>query len=74
MRDTIAHAESVQAAALRRMHPVERIRQALEFSEWVRGMALAQLRRDHPGLSDLELVELIHGRALVPRVTRSPGP
>lgn len=48
------------------MAPVERLAQALEWSEFVRGLALTRLRQLHPGRSDLELVELMLGERLVP--------
>jgi hypothetical protein len=69
MRDTQPEAEAMRLAAIRRMAPGERVRQALELSEWVRQLALAELRKHYPGRSDLELVELMLGVRLVPAST-----
>ena len=66
MRDTTAAAEAIRVAAIRRMAPAERLRQALVLSESVRTVALARLRVLHPGRSDLELVEILLGCQLVP--------
>jgi hypothetical protein len=66
MRDTQREAEAIRLAAIGQLTPGERVRQALEFSEWVRQLALAGLRKHYPERSDLELVELMLGVRLVP--------
>jgi hypothetical protein len=70
MRDTQLAAESIRLTAIRRMTPAARVRQAFEFSEWARNLALAGLRERHPACSDFELVELLAGT----RVARSASP
>jgi len=73
MRDTSPAADAVRLAAIRRIEPAERLRQAFALSESVRALALARLRAVHPGRTDLELVELFLGTQLVPRgEPRSP--
>jgi hypothetical protein len=64
MRDTLAHAEAVRVAAVRRSDPLTRLRQALELSDLVRRLALARLRVVHPGRSDRELAKLLPGASL----------
>jgi len=66
VRDTTADAEHMRVTAIRQVHPAQRLREALDLSESVRAFALAGLRTKHPGRSDLELVELMLDRALVP--------
>jgi hypothetical protein len=70
MRDTTPAADEIRLAAIRRMPPAERLRQAFALSESVRNVALARLRSLHPGCSDLELVEILVGRQLVPPSSR----
>jgi hypothetical protein len=72
MHDTSPDAETVRLAAIRRMEPAERLRQAFALSESVRALALARLRAVHPGRTDLELVELLLGTRLVPRAAPRP--
>jgi hypothetical protein len=74
MRDTPAFAEQVRLAAIRRMPPDARLRQALELSEWVRNIALEAQRRRHPDRTDLELVELMVERPLNLSRARSGTP
>jgi hypothetical protein len=66
MRDTTPDADRVRLDAIRKLPPNQRLRHALELSESVRAVALAGLRRRHPGCSDLELVEVLLARQLVP--------
>jgi hypothetical protein len=66
MRDTTPAADQARLDAIRRMEPVQRLVRTLELSEWVRAVALARLRTAHPDYRDLELVELLLGRPLVP--------
>jgi hypothetical protein len=72
MRDTTPAAEQVQVDAIRRRLPIQRLRQALELSESVRGLALSRLRDLHADRTDLELVELLVGAPLIP--ARPAGP
>jgi hypothetical protein len=74
MRDTTPAAEQVRLAAIRRMAPAERLRQVFALSESIRGVALARLRAAHPDRTDLELVEMMLGRRLVPAGSRPPRP
>jgi len=74
MRDTTPEAEQVLLAAIRQMGPAARLRRAFEFSEWVRDLALSRLRERHPDRTDLELMELMLGRRLIPASPRPPRP
>jgi hypothetical protein len=73
MHDTTPEADRVRLEAIRRMAPVDRLAQALEWSESVRELALIRLRQLHPGRSDLELVELMLGERLMPPPQARPG-
>jgi hypothetical protein len=66
MRDTTPAAEQERLEAIRRMEPMQRLRQALELSESVRALSLSRLRTLHRERSDLELVELLLGVPLRP--------
>lgn len=66
MRDTSPGAESIVLEARRRMSPVDRMRQALEWSESTRTLALGRLRARDPAKSTLELVEILLGEELIP--------
>jgi hypothetical protein len=61
MRDTAVDVEQIRLAAIRRMTPTERLRQAFEWSESMRRLTLEGLRGRHPELSDRALVELMVG-------------
>jgi hypothetical protein len=61
MGDTTADALRVQIDAIRQIDPVERLVQALAFSESVRAIALAGLRQRHPDRSEYELFQLLTG-------------
>ena len=56
MGDTTATAEHVRIAAIRRMDPVDRMRQAIALSEWTRELALTRLRAAYPDQTDAQLV------------------
>lgn len=71
--DTRPDAERARLAAIRRMEPARRLREALDLSETVRAIALAGLRARHPGRTDLELVGLMLGRPLVPGGSVGPA-
>ena len=64
MRDTSPLADQVRLAAIRRLDPVERLRQAFELSEAMRELALTRLRAEHPGCPERELVERWMGHTL----------
>ncbi|MCC6245408.1 MAG: hypothetical protein IT353_21380 [Gemmatimonadaceae bacterium] len=66
MNDTRPEATAVVREAIRRISPAERMRQALELSEQLRTLSLTTLRRRHPDLSTLQLVELMTGETRVP--------
>jgi hypothetical protein len=74
MRDITAAAEQVYLEAIRRQEPTQRLRQALAFSEWARRLALASLAERFPERTQLELVEILLGNALVPVAARPPRP
>jgi len=71
MHDTTAAARHVQADAIVRIEPVQRLQQALDLSESVRALALTRLRSLHAGRTDVELVELLINAPMIPaRPTR----
>jgi hypothetical protein len=71
MRDTTREAARIQADAIRRLAPIERLEEALALSESVRALALSRLRERYADRTDLELVELLAG---APRSPAPPGP
>ncbi|MDQ2667942.1 MAG: hypothetical protein M3Z05_18295 [Gemmatimonadota bacterium] len=64
MRDTTPEAAAIVRAAILRRTPVERMREALELSQTLRELAMANLRRHHPADSPIELVERLTGQSL----------
>ena len=72
MRDTNPTALQVQDDAIRRLEPVQRLRQTLELSESVRALVLARLRELHANRTDIELLELLINARLIP--ARPAGP
>lgn len=72
MHDTTPAARQVQAEAIRRLEPVQRLKQALELSDSVRALALSRLRKLHADRSELELVELLIGAPLIPARPADP--
>ena len=74
MRDTTSEAEQVRLAAIRRMAPAQRVRQALMLSESVRRLALSRLAEQHPGHTEIELVEILLGHSLRPVGVRPHRP
>lgn len=74
MTDTTAVAAALVREAIRRTSGPERMRRALEMSEHLRTLSLVSLRRRHPHLGTLQLVELLHGKTLIPFANRdAPG-
>lgn len=67
MRDTTEEADLVRLAAIRRLDPAERLRQAFELSETMRVVTLNGLRQRHPELSEHELIEKMIGIRFEPR-------
>ena len=55
-RDTTPEAWAVRLAVLRRLTGPQRVEIAIEMSEFVRELALAGLRREHPDWSEKELL------------------
>jgi hypothetical protein len=70
MKDTRPEAAAIVREAMRRTAPADRVRQALVLSEQMRTLSLATLRRHHPALSTLQLVELLSGETLIPAAAR----
>lgn len=70
MNDTRPEAAAALRDTILKTAPAERVRQALELSETMRALSLAGLRRRHPGLSTLQLVELLYGKALITDASR----
>jgi hypothetical protein len=73
MHDTSPEAAAIAGAAVRRRHPVQRMRDALELSETLRALALSRLRRLHPGDAPIALVERLTGEPLQPAVRIGPA-
>lgn len=67
MMDTSPAAAALVRDAIGRRAPVDRMRDALAFSEAMREMALTRLRKRFPDRTTLELVELLLGETLIPR-------
>lgn len=74
MGDTTAAAEQARLDAIRRLDPIQRLRQALEWSDAVRALALSRLRLLHADRTELELVELLLGVPLLPSSRASSMP
>lgn len=72
MHDTSIEAAAIACAAVRRRHPAQRMRDALELSETLRALALSRLRRQHPGDAPIALVERLTGEPLRPVVRIGP--
>lgn len=70
MSDTRPEAAAVVRDAILRTAPAERLRQALVLSEQMRTLSLATMRRHHPDLTTLQLVELMSGETLIPAAGR----
>ena len=66
MRDTTTDVEAIRLQAVRQRPRTQRLRDALDWSESVRTLALQRLAEVHPELSRLELVELLLGERLLP--------
>jgi hypothetical protein len=73
MPDTTPAADAVRLAALRRMDPAARLRQVFDLSEWARSLTLSRLRQLYPDQTELQLVERVLGRSLVPRAPHAPS-
>jgi len=56
MSDTSAESAASQVESFRKRTPEQRVRIALEMSESVRQKTLADLRRQHPELSERQLI------------------
>ncbi|HEY0156191.1 MAG TPA: hypothetical protein VGF28_02770 [Thermoanaerobaculia bacterium] len=54
-RDTSPGAAGLQVEIHRRFTPAERLRMALEMSDFARELSLAGLRKRHPELTEAEL-------------------
>ncbi len=64
MNDTTNEAEQVRLQALRAMSPTKRLSMALGWSQSVRAMSRAGLRRQFPDCSEKELHRLMAERLL----------
>lgn len=67
MSDTTPAAADVLVAAIRAIPPANRFLQMLEASDWHQHWIVTGLRQRLPDATDLELIELVLGRELVPR-------
>jgi hypothetical protein len=74
MRDTTQEAADIVRAAMLRRTPMERMREALELSETLRALAMANLRRQHPADSPIELVERLTGQSMRVSPRMEPRP
>lgn len=66
MYDTSPEAAKIACSALRRRHPAQRMRDALELSQTLRALALSRLSRLHPGDAPIALVARLTGESLQP--------
>jgi len=64
MNDTSAKAEQVRLCALRAMSPTRRLSMALGWSQSMRELSRAGLRRQFPNFSEQELHRLMAERVL----------
>ena len=64
MNDTSAKAEQVRLCALRAMSPTRRLSMALGWSQSMRELSRAGLRRQFPNFSEQELNRLMAERVL----------
>ena len=55
IRDTSPDAERVQLDVFRRMTGEQRLKLALEMSDFARGLSLSRIRAEHPEWSDWEV-------------------
>ena len=55
IRDTSPDAEQVQLDVFRRMTGEQRLKLALEMSDFARELSLSRIRAEHPGWSDWEV-------------------
>ncbi|HEV3052941.1 MAG TPA: hypothetical protein VGX50_21720 [Longimicrobium sp.] len=55
IRDTSLDAEQVQLDVFRRMTGEQRLKLALEMSDFARGLSLSRIRAEHPEWSDWEV-------------------
>lgn len=72
MRDTSDAAEALVRRAILKQAPLDRLQSTLALSESMRAVSLAGLRRRFPDRTVLELVELLSGESLSPRVRHGP--
>jgi hypothetical protein len=63
MRDTLDPAEAVRIAAIRRLSPEVRLRNALDLSELAMRLAMARIRGTHPELREHQVLALLHRQA-----------
>lgn len=64
MNDTTNEAEAVRLRALRAMSPTRRLTMAMGWSQSVREMSRAGLRRQFPGVTERELHRMLAERVL----------
>lgn len=55
IRDTSKDAEEVQLSVFRQMTGEQRLKLALEMSDFARGLSLSRIRAEHPEWSDWEV-------------------
>jgi hypothetical protein len=70
--DTTPEADRVQIEIFRRMAPEQRLKQALELTEFARALSAAGVRSRHPGYSDhqvhMAVIKLTLGDEVFQRV------
>ena len=65
MTDITEDARRVQVGVHRRMSGAERLRLALEMSEFARPLAMARLRREHPEWADAAIAKEVLRHAFI---------
>lgn len=77
MRDTNPAATARYYELIRTRSPAERLEMASALTSAVRELALAGIRRDHPGLSarelQVKLAQRMYGRAVAERLFAGEG-
>jgi Rv0078B-related antitoxin len=72
MTDTSAEAQAVQTRVLRAKTGAERMRLALEMSDFARALSMARIRCDHPGWSSREILGELIRETFLPEEAPEP--
>lgn len=70
MTDTSPEAKRIQLDLIRRMTPSQRLTRFCELMDAVEGMQKAGIRRQHPNISDHEMLMRLALRRIGPELTK----